>query len=224
LFEHLHGLNILNLSYTNIKSLPNFVSNLENLSTLRLGGCRFLKRVPLLAKLTKLKKLDLERTGITIVTEGLEMLDNLRYLDLNAKNLKIMPPEILPKLSRLQYLAVFSEVKWEEVASLKNLETFEGLFFDLYEFSTYIRSLEKQRLATYDIQVGKLLCIDFVANSLDPSHSRIWGKKLVLQNCNISRGEESFVLPKDVHDLHIYSCNNLRCLCEYVPSLTTQLN
>uniref|UniRef100_A0A2N9G854 AAA+ ATPase domain-containing protein n=1 Tax=Fagus sylvatica TaxID=28930 RepID=A0A2N9G854_FAGSY len=47
--------------------------------------------------------------GITEVPDGLEMLVNLRYLDLNAEKLKIMPSEILPKLSRLQYLAVSSE-------------------------------------------------------------------------------------------------------------------
>uniref|UniRef100_A0A2N9I980 Uncharacterized protein n=1 Tax=Fagus sylvatica TaxID=28930 RepID=A0A2N9I980_FAGSY len=124
LFEHLHGLNVLDLSNTGIESLPNSVSNLENLTTLRLGECRYLNHVPLLAKLTKLRKLDLGRTGITEVPDGLDMLVNLKYLDLNAGKLEIMPLEILPKLSCLQYLKVFSEVEGEEVASLKNLETF----------------------------------------------------------------------------------------------------
>ena len=123
----LSDLNILDLSNTGIESLPNSVSNLENLTTLRLGGCVILKRVPSLAKLTKLRKLDLERTEIMEVPHGLEMLVNLRYLNLNVYTLKIMPPEILPKLSHLQYLAVVSEVKGEEVASLKNLKTFGGL-------------------------------------------------------------------------------------------------
>jgi hypothetical protein len=44
------------------------------------------------------------------------------------------------------------------------------------------------------------------------------GKKVVFRNCNISKGEESFVLPKDVHEVRIYDCNNLRCLCD-IPSL-----
>uniref|UniRef100_A0A2N9FYN4 Uncharacterized protein n=1 Tax=Fagus sylvatica TaxID=28930 RepID=A0A2N9FYN4_FAGSY len=164
LFEHLHGLNVLDLSNTSIEYLPNSVSNLENLTTLRLGGCVFLKRVPSLAKLTKLRKLDLERTEIMEVPDGLEMLVNLRYLDLNVEKLKIMPPEILPKLSHLQYLVVHGlftlvTMKGEEVASLKNLKTFGGLFSDMYEFSTYMRSLEKGRLASYKIQVGKPLYI-----------------------------------------------------------------
>jgi disease resistance protein RPS2 len=207
LFEHFHGLNVLDLSNTCIESLPTSIFNLENLTTLRLGECMNLKHVPSLAKLTKLRKLDLGETRIIEVPHGLEMLVNLRYLDLNAEELKITPPEILPKLSHLQYLIVFSEVKGEEVASLKNLETFGGLFSDMYEFSTYIRSLEKGQLATYEIQVGKSLSID---DLLGP----IWGKKVVLQNCNISRGEEFIVLLKDVHDLEIRRCNNLRCLCD----------
>jgi disease resistance protein RPS2 len=164
LFEHLHGLNVLDLSNTSIEYLPNSVSNLENLTTLRLGGCVFLKRVPSLAKLTKLRKLDLERTEIMEVLDGLEMLVNLRYLDLNVEKQKIMRPEILPKLSHLQYLVVHGlftlvTMKGEEVASLKNLKTFGGLFSDMYEFSTYMRSLEKGRLASYKIQVGKPLYI-----------------------------------------------------------------
>jgi disease resistance protein RPS2 len=161
LFEHLHGLNVLDLSNTIIESLPNSVSNLENLTTLRLGGCTCLKHVPLLAKLTKLRKLDLLRTGIMEVPDGLEMLVNLRYLDLNAENLKIMPLRFYLNYlvsSTSQFSPKLKQLK-EEVASLKNLETFGGLFSDMYEYSTYIRSLEKGRLATYEIQVGKPVSI-----------------------------------------------------------------
>jgi disease resistance protein RPS2 len=78
LFEHFHGLNVLDLSNTCIESLPTFVSNLENLTTLRLGKCMNLKHVPSLAKLTKLRKLDLGETRITEVSHVLEMLVNLR--------------------------------------------------------------------------------------------------------------------------------------------------
>uniref|UniRef100_A0A2N9IE65 Uncharacterized protein n=1 Tax=Fagus sylvatica TaxID=28930 RepID=A0A2N9IE65_FAGSY len=83
-----------------------------------------------------------------------------------------------------------NDMKLEEVASLKNLETFGGRFSDMYEFSTY---MEKGQLATYEIHVGS---IRDLAGSMR-------GKKVVLASCNISRGEESFVLPKDVHDLEI---------------------
>jgi disease resistance protein RPS2 len=163
LFEHLHGLNVLDLLDTAIESLPNSVSNLENLTTLRLRNCRKLKRVPSLAKLTKLRKLDLGETGITEVPNGLEMLVNLRYLDLNVEQLKITPPGILPKLSHLQYLTVFSKselvtMKAEEVASLKKLEIFITQFCNVSEFNTYIniKSLDKGGILDYQIYVGIL--------------------------------------------------------------------
>ena len=88
-------------------NLPNSVFSLENLATLRLRRCENLKQVPSLAKLTTLRKLDLGETGITIVPDGLEMLVNLEFLNLNAYELKVMPLGILPKLSQLLYLTVY---------------------------------------------------------------------------------------------------------------------
>ena len=105
-FEHLHGLKVLDLSYTGIRSFPNSVFSLENLSTIRLRGCEGLIHVSSLAKLTTMRKLDLGLTLIEEVPHGLEMLVNLTYLNLNACRLKTIPLEILPKLSHLQYLSV----------------------------------------------------------------------------------------------------------------------
>ncbi|KAH9715782.1 putative disease resistance protein [Citrus sinensis] len=61
-FAHMHGLKILNLSYTDIEVLPNSVSDLRNLRSLLLQYCRRLERVPSLAKLLALQCLDLEYT------------------------------------------------------------------------------------------------------------------------------------------------------------------
>ena len=157
LFEHLHGLKLLDLSYTGIKSLPNSVFSLENLNILRLRGCWRLKHVSSLAKLTTLRKLDLEGTDISEVPDGLEMLVNLTYLNLEAENIKIMPLGILPKLSHLQYLRFSCQVtvKAEEMERLKKLENVWVRFDDLYEFCTFMRSFEKRRLACYQIQVGQ---------------------------------------------------------------------
>ncbi|KAK7841788.1 disease resistance protein [Quercus suber] len=217
LFEHLHGLKVLDLSYTGIGSLPNSVFSLENLSTLRLRGCRQLDHVSSLAKLTTLRKLDLGLTNIKEVPHGLEMLVNLTYLNLNACRLKTIPLGILPKLSHLQYLSVSCDsntvlVKGEEIASLKKLETFGGHFYDLYEFNTYIRSLEKRQLACYEIEVGMSIMDDCLREEV------LGGKFVMLNDCNLRKGEESFVLPKDVQALAIGSCHEIRSLCD-VPSL-----
>uniref|UniRef100_A0A2N9HKV5 Rx N-terminal domain-containing protein n=1 Tax=Fagus sylvatica TaxID=28930 RepID=A0A2N9HKV5_FAGSY len=56
LFEHLHGLNILDLSYTGIESLPNSVSNLENLTTLRLRRVLVVKACAFISKAYKIKE------------------------------------------------------------------------------------------------------------------------------------------------------------------------
>ncbi|KAJ8635476.1 hypothetical protein MRB53_009743 [Persea americana] len=58
------SLRVLNLSSTNIKSLPNSVSNLKNLRALILKWCRDLEEVPSLEKLEELRVLDLSGTKI----------------------------------------------------------------------------------------------------------------------------------------------------------------
>ncbi|KAM4092677.1 hypothetical protein ACB094_06G058000 [Castanea mollissima] len=213
LFEHLHGLKFLDLSGTDIKSLPNSVFSLENLNILRLGGCSELEHVSSLAKLTTLRKLDLLGTGITEVPDGLEMLVNLTYLNLYACNLKIMPLGILPKLSHLQYLRISHEVtvKVEEIERLKKLEIVWVRFYDLYEFCIFIRSLEKTRLACYQIQVGES-GYDFAEDIEDV------GKGVILDVRTLGRGGESLVLPEDVQSLEIVECHDLTSLCD-VPSL-----
>ena len=133
LFKHLHGLKVLDLSNIGIESLPNSVFSLENLITLKLRWCMDLKHVSSLAKLTTLRKLDLLSTKITEVPDGLEMLVNLTYLNLEAWNIKIMPLRILRKLSHLQYLRFSFEVtvKGEEIKRLKKLENVCVHFYDL---------------------------------------------------------------------------------------------
>ncbi|XP_030931361.1 disease resistance protein At4g27190-like [Quercus lobata] len=216
LFEHLRRLKVLDLSDTAIESLPNSVFSLENLTTLRLRWCENLKQVPSLAKLTALRKLDLEGAGITEVPDGLEMLVNLKFLNLNASELKVMPLGILPKISHLQYLIVYwhsmaTIVNEEEMASLKELEAFAGIFDDADKFSLYIRSLENRRLACYQIRAGKW------GEGFRISPYRLVGKGVNIIGCNLRRGD-ALVLPKDVQSVEIAVCHDLKSLCD-VPSL-----
>ncbi|XP_021754811.1 probable disease resistance protein At4g27220 [Chenopodium quinoa] len=59
-FLHMPALTVLNLSRTNIQRLPDSVSDLENLRALLLDSCDELTYVPSLAKLSKLRVLDLK--------------------------------------------------------------------------------------------------------------------------------------------------------------------
>ncbi|KAL4308867.1 hypothetical protein GQ457_01G047170 [Hibiscus cannabinus] len=103
-FVNMPCLSVLNLSYTNIESLPDSISGLMNLTALLLNRCGRLRHVPCLSKLQGLKKLDLGWTKIVQVPEGMEMLVNLRYLDLRVMSLKEMPRGLLTRFPHLQHL------------------------------------------------------------------------------------------------------------------------
>jgi len=62
-FKQLHGLKVLDLSWTDIEKLPDSVSDLVSLTALLLNDCESLRHVPSLKKLRALKRLDLSRTG-----------------------------------------------------------------------------------------------------------------------------------------------------------------
>ena len=177
-------------------SLPNSVYSLENLNILSLRGCWNLRHVSSLAKLTTLRRLDLGETFISEVPDGLEMLVNLTYLNLEAWNIKIMPLGILPKLSRLQYLRFSCQltVKGEEIERLKKLENVRVRFGDLYEFRTFIRSFEKRQLASYQIQVGQ-------SEEVGDWDIQDEGKGVILEEYNLGQLESSLVLPEDLQSL-----------------------
>ncbi|KAF2285945.1 hypothetical protein GH714_009130 [Hevea brasiliensis] len=124
-FEHLHGLNVLDLSNTGIQNLPNSVTTLVNLASLVVSGCAELRRVPSLANLRELKRLDLGFSGVEEVPDGLEFLSKLMYLDLCGTSVKERRRRILPKSSHLQFLKLplTLAVEGEEVASLSKVET-----------------------------------------------------------------------------------------------------
>ena len=99
-FEQLHGLKVLDLSYTGITKLPDSVSELVSLTALLLGGCNMLRHVPSLEKLRALKRLDLSGTwALEKMPQGMECLCNLRYLRMTRCGEKEFPSGLLPKLS-----------------------------------------------------------------------------------------------------------------------------
>ncbi|KAM3743841.1 hypothetical protein ACB098_06G005700 [Castanea mollissima] len=189
-----------NISPSRITSLPNSISDLENLATLRLISCDSLYHVPSLAKLTALRKLDLGWShNIKEIPHGLEMLVNLRYLNLEGTEIQEIPSGILAKLSQLQVL-IFSggKLNVEEIVSLK-LECFKAAFYGVDDFNKYVGSLREGRLSHYKFIVRKMTAnVDCI---------RYWGsegKCVTLEKCNVS------LLPKDAQTLRIYSCDNLR--------------
>ncbi|GKV04871.1 hypothetical protein SLEP1_g16968 [Rubroshorea leprosula] len=208
-FTNMPRLKFLDLSNTGIEVLPNSICNLEYLTTLILCGCESLKHMPSLSKLKALKKLDLDGAGLCEAPEGIEMLENLQYLDLSCPKLRVLPEGKISKLFRLQYLRkhkIFStDIRAEEVARLKMLEWFEVRFVWLKDFSSFVSKLNLfGRLSHYSLEVGDLggdkkgHFWEFKNNGLP--------KKVILIGCQI-RAKDELVLPDDLQELRIEYCN-----------------
>ena len=92
------ALRVLNLSETDIRSLPQSLLQLNDLRALFLGSCRFLEELPPLGMLSKLQNLDLSYTRITELPREMETLSQLRQLNIsNIHELKTIRPGIISR-------------------------------------------------------------------------------------------------------------------------------
>uniref|UniRef100_A0A6N2KCZ8 Uncharacterized protein n=1 Tax=Salix viminalis TaxID=40686 RepID=A0A6N2KCZ8_SALVM len=169
-FKQLHGLKVLDLSRTNIDSLPDSVSDLEGLTSLLLISCRRLSSVPSLKKLRALTRLDLSTAPLKKIPRGMKYLSNLRYLRMNGCGENKFPGGILPKLCDLQVFIlqewlfemgkkIFAPVTVEgkEVGCLRKLESLACHFEDQSNYLEYLKSRDATKsLRTYKIVVGQL--------------------------------------------------------------------
>ncbi|KAJ9160128.1 hypothetical protein P3X46_025559 [Hevea brasiliensis] len=200
-FEQLHGLKMLDLSWTAIENLPTSISDLVNLRALLLRMCKALRHVPSLAALRALKKLDLYDSGVGKVPEGIELLSNLRYLDLCGTNIAELEPGILPKLSQLRVLRLgFSfTVEGKEVASLRKLEELECRFHGVGELNTFMTCKPSTSQIRCSLCVGR--------ESEDMYGDYFDGSEVYFDDCIISEGGNALSLPRDVKSLTFYYCS-----------------
>ncbi|XP_058002231.1 probable disease resistance protein At4g27220 [Hevea brasiliensis] len=223
-FKHLHGLKVLDLSNTGIQNLPNSVTTLVNLASLVVRGCRKLRRVPSLANLRELKRLDLRSSGVEEVPDGLEFLSKLMYLDLEGTSVKEIRPGILPKLSHLQFLKLplTLAVEGEEVASLSKVETLYCRFHDLVGFNTFVKSMEELMIGSkFELLIGP-----FSQNMDDPMFLRRpkFDKNVVAYDCSIGKEGNFLNFPADLQELAIVECNDAQSLhCVHPFRYATQL-
>ncbi|GKV44739.1 hypothetical protein SLEP1_g51898 [Rubroshorea leprosula] len=205
-FEGMVGLKVLDLSDTGIEALPDSISNLVNLSALRLRKCKMLKYLPSLAKLRALKKLDLPKAGIEVVPQGMEMLVSLEHRDLFCQNLKEIPTAILPSLSSLQCLVISiakGMINLEEGARLSKLESLECEMEAIQDFNYLVnKSKDFESLTAYNLQL-RIDKQDMVYVSGDK-----YQHKVLIAECEI--GEECIVLPDTLEDLWIAKCKNMK--------------
>ncbi|KAL9460085.1 hypothetical protein AB3S75_003309 [Citrus x aurantiifolia] len=211
-FVHMHGLKVLNLTYTNIEVLPNSVSDLTNLRSLLLGWCENLERVPSLAKLLALQYLDLEGTWIEEVPEGMEMLEHLSHLYLYSPPLKKFPTGLLPRLCNLYKLKLFFGNKAlretvEEAASLSDrLDSFEGHFSTLKDFNIYVKSTDGRGSKNYYLRLSASVMGQRLITDLEVD------KSVRVIDCKICEREEHIVLPEDVQFLQMIEVDDVASL------------
>ncbi|KAJ9182830.1 hypothetical protein P3X46_006780 [Hevea brasiliensis] len=228
-FKHLHGLKVLDLSNTGIQNLPNSVTTLVNLASLAVGGCRKLTRLPSLANLRELKRLDLGFSGVEEVPDGLEFLSKLMYLDLRGTSVKEIRRGILPKLSHLQFLKLPLKlaVEGEEVASLSKVETLYCRFHDLVGFNTFVESMEELMIGSEcELLIGpssqKMSDRFFLRSGIGWNYEV--DKYVVANNCSIGKEGNFLNFPADLQGLAIVECNDAQSLhCVHPLIYATQL-
>ncbi|XP_022735579.1 probable disease resistance protein At1g12280 [Durio zibethinus] len=210
-FEQMHGLKVLDLSENLIKNLPNSISNLETLTTLLLGWCEQLEKVPSFSKLQALRKLDLRGTKIKDIPHEMERLVNLKYLDLSYTKITEMADGMLANFTSLQHLSILGFdyklfVSEEEISGLmRKLEIFEGCLFDWNEWNSYAQALHARERwpRQYFILVGDRLMWDDLDNNSK--------KYIELKGCDMICTNGIKIL-SDVEVLTIVEC--IRDLCE----------
>ncbi|TYI84862.1 hypothetical protein E1A91_D05G396300v1 [Gossypium mustelinum] len=207
-FINMPCLCVLNLSNTDIESLPNSISELKNLTTLLLRSCYELRDLPCLSMLQELKKLDLCGTKIEEVPEGMDMLIKLRYLDLGVFTLKEIPVGLLPKLVHLQHLGFHwnnkrTSLKAEEMEPLKKLECLTGCFEDISEFNKFISSMQqsKKNLIKYSLHMGSSFMDATRDKTVTIGGVQNWEGELIMH-------------PIEIQELNIFHCDYLRSLVD----------
>ncbi|PIA26508.1 hypothetical protein AQUCO_09200014v1 [Aquilegia coerulea] len=173
-FIHMQCLRVLDLrcdwvkANHHLESLPDYISELVNLHDLRLSWCMKLKKVPSLAKLVRLRRLELNNTAIEELPEGMEMLGKLNCLNLHLVSLReTIPLGLISKLSALQELYLggikvdklydvgSGESFANELLSLKELENLNTSFHCLSDYASYVGSSKFNGLKCFYLAVGE---------------------------------------------------------------------
>ncbi|XP_065858533.1 probable disease resistance protein At4g27220 isoform X2 [Euphorbia lathyris] len=226
-FEGMPGLKVLDLSFSDIESLPCSVYDLVNLTTLLLKGCRKLRKIGSVKKLRALKKLDLSFSTVEEVSQDIAMLSKLTYLDLFCTEVKGLESGILAKLSHLQFLRLHWSTAFnrEELACLSKLETLTCSFYDVVELNKYLILLkgfeDREPPTELHVEVGQgLTWYAGFANEVlydDPDMVVEEDKdlrKVCFYNCNVNEAD----MLSYFQGITIVKCNEARSLCKFFPN------
>ncbi|XP_010931107.1 disease resistance protein At4g27190 [Elaeis guineensis] len=138
-FQRMAALKVLDLSDTDIESLPLSLAHLTNLVTLRLDRCQKLQDITMVENLKKLEILGLQKCRVSVLPEEIGTLVNLKLLDISNCSALRIPPNLIPKLSRLEELYMIgcnaNRDLLAEIAFLKRLVRLHVYVRDAKNFS-----------------------------------------------------------------------------------------
>ncbi|KAL3729400.1 hypothetical protein ACJRO7_026501 [Eucalyptus globulus] len=175
-FNQMPALEVLNLSRTRIRCLPESISQLVDLKRLFLNDCVLLRSIsPAIAGLKRLEVFDLEGTKIKNLPREIECLINLTCLGISISGTEpfsdsktVIPHGVISSLLHLEELNldVDANAEWwdtcaegvlSEVCNLKRLSTFKFSFPTLEllrQFNQLRKSMEHPSLAQFRLCVG----------------------------------------------------------------------
>ncbi|KAH7546634.1 hypothetical protein FEM48_Zijuj01G0221900 [Ziziphus jujuba var. spinosa] len=192
-FHELRKIRVLNLSRTQITTLPPSVLELGELHTLLLRDCCYLEVLPELGALYKLRVLDLHGTRITELPKEMGMPTNLRELNLSCTHyLENIEPGSISVLSSLEVLDMSSSAyRWDGNCNVGGA-TFDEII--LLEKLSVLRirldsidclpshSTWLQRLKEFNIQIIQRKCD---STYLPPPPSIAKEKRVFLRGVNL---------------------------------------
>ncbi|KAJ7946916.1 Disease resistance protein [Quillaja saponaria] len=212
-FHSMPNLQILDLSFTEISSLPKSFTNLGKLRGLLLRNCPKLKCLPSLEKCRKLIVLDLSYSPIEQLPNGMEQLTNLVRLNLSHTRVEELPSGLVPKLTQLQELLMMannSSYLWgpkhmkeseeaciEELAALQNLAILQIHFLNAEAFDEFVN--EK-----HNCPPNFIFCVGGFCGGNLPKNSVLISDFLVKA--------QPVSLPKQTSQLHVWNNSDLNLL------------
>ncbi|KAH9688216.1 AAA domain-containing protein [Citrus sinensis] len=165
-FSRMTQVRVIDMTCMNLLSLPSSLGLLTNLQTLCFYYCK-LQDTSVVGDLKNLEILCLRGCDITQLAVQVGQLTQLKLLDLrNCFFLKVIPPNVLSKLSRLEelYIGGDSFNKWEvevvdgvknaSLDELKHLPNLTSLELQIKDVDTLPRGLFFKKLERFRIHIG----------------------------------------------------------------------
>ncbi|KAL9450633.1 hypothetical protein AB3S75_012373 [Citrus x aurantiifolia] len=223
-FTGMTELRVLDFTKMHLLALPSSLGLLQNLQTLSLDACE-LGDMAIIGDLKKLEILTLRGSNMQKLVEEIGRLTQLRLLDLsNCFNLKVIPPNVISSLSRLEELYIGeSPIMWGKVRGvdgerrnasldeLNNLSKLTSLEILIRDEKTLPRDLSFfKMLQRYRISIG------YVWGVVPPSDgiSRTFTLKLA-SGANICLNGAHIMQLKGIEDLTLDGLPDMKnVLCE----------